>query len=127
MGQFVRHVFVCTHGEYCPAQGAAEVHRALKQAVAERGLKTKVRINKAGCFDQCGHGPMVVVYPEDVWYAGVTPERARRILDDHVVGGCPVEELRYVASPGPNKDGARMAEINARRAGTPPPAPTDGD
>ena len=34
-------------------------------------MKDSVRINKAGCFSQCGHGPMVVVYPENVWYSGV--------------------------------------------------------
>jgi (2Fe-2S) ferredoxin len=118
LGQFVRHVFVCTQGEYCPAQGSIEVHQTLKQAVAQRGLKATIRINKAGCFDQCGHGPMVVVYPENVWYADVNLERARRILEEHVVGGRPVQGLRYDAPPGPNKNGARMAEINARRATT---------
>jgi (2Fe-2S) ferredoxin len=58
-------------------------------------LKTEVRINKAGCFSQCGHGPMIVVYPEDVWYAGVKQSDLEEILTSHIIGGRPVERLRY--------------------------------
>src|SRR6266853_1899691 len=64
MGQYDRHVFVCTGGEYCPLDGSVEVHRALKEGIASRGLKQSVRVNKAGCFSQCGNGPMVLVNPE---------------------------------------------------------------
>jgi (2Fe-2S) ferredoxin len=46
---------------------------------------------------------MVVVYPDDVWYSGVDQEGARRILEEHLIGGQPVEALRYVAPPGDNK------------------------
>lgn len=115
MGQYARHVFVCTHGEFCPFDGSAEVHRLLKEQVAARGLKLTVRVNNSGCFNQCGNGPMVVVYPENVWYAGVTPEKARRILEEHIVGGRPVEDLIYRAPQGPNKSPRRMAEINAAK------------
>ena len=122
MGQYELHVFVCTHGEFCPFDGSAEVHRLLKEGVAERGLKKSVRVNKAGCFNQCGNGPMVVIYPDNVWYGKVTPEKARRILEEHIVGGRVVRDLVYDAPPGPNKNGGRMAEINAAReaAGTRP-------
>jgi (2Fe-2S) ferredoxin len=44
------------------------------------GLSGKVRINKAGCLDQCEHGPTVVVYPEAVWYGHVQPEDAEEIV-----------------------------------------------
>ena len=115
MSQYAYHVFVCTHGEYCPHQGSAEVLRSLREGVASHGLKGSVRINKSGCFSQCGHGPMMVVYPDGVWYSGVNPERARRILNEHLVGGQPVEEYRYRMPPGPNKDGRKMAEIKAAR------------
>jgi len=120
MGQYAHHVFVCTHGEFCPFDGSAEVHRFLKEAIATRGLKRDIRINKSGCFNQCGNGPMVVVYPDNVWYGGVTLERARRILEEHLVGGRPVEELRYQAPPGPNKNAGRMAAIHAARAAAQP-------
>ena len=115
MGPYERHVFVCTHGEYCPFDGSVEVQRLLKEGVAARGLKVQVRVNKAGCFNQCGNGPMVAIYPENVWYGQVTPDKARRILEEHIVGGRPVADLMYDARPGPNKNGARMAEINSAR------------
>ena len=118
MGQYVKHVFVCTHGEYCPLQGSVESHRILKDGVKTRGLHKTIRVNKSGCLDQCGNGPMVVVYPENVWYGAVDGAAAARILDEHLAGNHPVEELRYQAPPGANKNGGRMAAIDqARRAG----------
>jgi (2Fe-2S) ferredoxin len=103
MGQYKYHVFVCTSGKTCPTQGSEEVHATLKKLVSEAGLKKQVRINHAGCMNQCGHGPMVVVYPEDTWYAGVDPEGARRLVAEHLAEGRVVESYRYVAPPGDNK------------------------
>ena len=72
MGQYARHVFVCTAGDSCPVQGDVEKYvKTLRAAVVTVGRHVEVRVNKAGCFSQCGHGPMIVVYPENVWYAGV--------------------------------------------------------
>jgi (2Fe-2S) ferredoxin len=65
---------------------------------------------------------MVVVYPEDVWYGQVSPEAARRILDEHLVAGVPVEDLIYRAKPGANKDPQRMAAIEKMKAGSGPAA-----
>jgi (2Fe-2S) ferredoxin len=97
MSVYERHVFVCTRGEWCPSidGDGIGVHAALKEAVAEAGLKDRVRINHAGCFSQCGNGPMAVVYPDDVWYAALTPKDAAQIVSEHLVGGRPVERLRY--------------------------------
>ena len=103
MGQYEHHVFVCTTGKTCEKDGACDVHRALKKRVAAAGLKGRVRVNHAGCMNQCGHGPIVVVYPQDVWYAGVDEKGARRIVDEHLVGGQTVDDYRYVAPPGDNK------------------------
>ena len=103
MGQYQRHVFVCTSGKTCPTQDSKDVFSTLRAAVVEAGIKDRVRINHSGCLGQCGHGPMVVVYPEDVWYHGVTPADATRIASEHLVNGTPVESLRYVAPPGDNK------------------------
>ncbi len=105
MGPFEKHVFVCTSGKTCPVEGdAILVHARLKELVHMAGLKTRIRINHSGCMDQCGHGPMVVVYPENVWYAGVKAEDADTIFNEHLVGGKPVERLIYhPAQPGPNK------------------------
>ncbi len=103
MGQYERHVFVCTTGKTCAAQGSAESYAALKDAARTAGLKGRVRVNQSGCLNQCGHGPMVVVYPEDTWYAAVDADGARRIVAEHLVAGVPVDALRYVAPPGDNK------------------------
>lgn len=103
MGQYQKHVFVCTSGKTCKAANSAETFDFLKRACREAGIAQEVRVNHAGCTGQCGHGPMVVVYPENVWYAGVTVERAERILREHFLEGKPVEEYRYVAPPGDNK------------------------
>jgi (2Fe-2S) ferredoxin len=103
MGQYRHHVFVCTSGKTCPGQGSEAVHEKLKKAIAAAGLKGKVRINHAGCMNQCGHGPMVVVYPDDIWYAAVDKEGAQRIVEEHLMGGVPVEKYRYHAPPGDNK------------------------
>lgn len=64
-----------------------------KQELAARGLKTSVRANRAGCLDQCEHGPTVVVYPEAVWYGGVTAEDVREIVESHIVNKIPVARL----------------------------------
>ncbi|MFN8571503.1 MAG: (2Fe-2S) ferredoxin domain-containing protein [Gemmatimonadaceae bacterium] len=103
MGQYEKHVFVCTAGKTCFNAGAMEAFDVLKKGVAAAGLKGRVRVNKAGCVNQCGHGPMVVVYPEDIWYGQVDRARAARILSEHIIGGEAVEALAYHAPPGDNK------------------------
>ncbi len=70
------------------------MHTALQQAAKAAGLGATVRINKSGCLDQCEHGPTVVVYPEAVWYGNVKPEDAAAIVQEHLVGGQPIERLR---------------------------------
>ena len=83
--------------------GGLEVHATLKKLTAAAGLKGQVRVNHAGCMNQCGHGPMVVVYPDDVWYAHVDEDGAARIVDEHLVKGNVVEDYLYIAPPGDNK------------------------
>mgnify|MGYP002623436713 CR=1 FL=1 len=100
---FERHVFVCVSGKTCPGQGAAELHAALKGLAIERCGKIAVRVNQSGCLAQCGHGPMIAVYPENVWYAGVTLGDVEEIVDEHLVHGRPVERLLFRGhAPGPN-------------------------
>lgn len=101
MAGFQRHVFVCTNQRApddprgcCAGRGSLEVAEAFKAKAHERGLKRVVRINKAGCLDQCARGVTVVVYPEAVWYGGVRTEDVEEILDRHVIGGEPVARLR---------------------------------
>ena len=101
MPSFEHHVFVCHNTRpadaarpSCTSDGKSELHSQLQQLAKAAGLGGRVRINKSGCLDQCEHGPMVVVYPEAVWYGGVLPEDAAAIVEEHLVGGRPVERLR---------------------------------
>jgi (2Fe-2S) ferredoxin len=99
MGQYATHVFVCTSGDDCPKDGDVEGFvKYLRGEVAKAGRQQQVRINKSGCFSQCGHGPMIVVYPENVWYAGVQESALAEIVQSHILSGQPVERLVY--TPG---------------------------
>jgi len=101
MPLFERHIFVCTNQRpegsqrgCCDPEGKRALQSMFKAALARRGLKGAIRANAAGCLDQCEHGPTVVVYPEAVWYGGVTANDVEQIVESHVVGGVPVERLR---------------------------------
>lgn len=101
MAQFEKHLFICTNHRAadhprgcCENKGSEKIRELLKAAVAERGLKRKVRINAAGCLDQCEHGVTIVVYPEAVWYGFVKENDVAEIVESHLVNGRPVERLR---------------------------------
>lgn len=105
MPAFEHHVFVCLNSRpagaprrSCTSDGNSQLFIALQKLVKEAGLKGRVRINRAGCLDKCEHGPVVVVYPEAVWYGNVQPEDAEEIVREHLVGGRPVERLRIAES-----------------------------
>lgn len=102
---FERHVFVCTGGDWCATVDGdgLGVHARLKKAVKAAGLNGRVRVNHSGCLDQCGFGPLIVVYPENVWYWGVQPEDVEEIVREHLIGGRPIQRLIYRNKPGKNK------------------------
>ncbi len=98
---FRKHVFVCMNEREpdnpkgdCTRKGSPEVLKAFKNALRARGLDEEIRANKAGCLDNCAQGCSVVVYPEGVWYGHVTPADVPDIVDQHLVGGTPVQRLR---------------------------------
>jgi (2Fe-2S) ferredoxin len=98
---FDRHVFICTNRREpgnpkgdCASKGSEEVREAFKGLLHQKGLKGRIRANAAGCLDQCARGVTVVVYPEQVWYGGVKPDDVAEIVDQHLVGGVPVDRLR---------------------------------
>jgi (2Fe-2S) ferredoxin len=100
MPKFEKHIFVCINQRpaghprgSCDSSGTGELQWIFKQKLAARGLKHKIRANKAGCLDQCEHGPNVVVYPDAVWYGRVTAEDVDEIIESHILGGKPVERL----------------------------------
>jgi (2Fe-2S) ferredoxin len=70
----------------------------MKKMLKEQGLRGTVRANQAGCLDACEHGPVVVVYPEAVWYGKVTPADIPEIIENHIKNNQPVERL-LIADP----------------------------
>lgn len=101
MPLYERHLFICTNQREaghprgcCAAREAGKLRELLKAEAEKRGLKRKVRINQAGCLDQCEHGPTIVVYPEAVWYGFVKESDVVEIVEQHLVAGRPVERLR---------------------------------
>ena len=117
-----RQFFVCTGGKTCPTQGSEAVHAALKEAAFAAGLGDEVRVNKSGCFAQCGHGPMIAVWPEGRWYAAVRAEDAAEIAESDLRAGRPVERLLYHPG-GPGKNVCRAGETPGTIAPFVPPPP----
>lgn len=115
MARFRHHVFVCENRRpdgdprgSCAAKGSPAIREAFKAELKKRGLKGLVRANSAGCLDACATGPTVVVYPEGVWYGGVTVADVPEIVESHLLGGRPVERLRLRAlEAGQASPGAR--------------------
>jgi (2Fe-2S) ferredoxin len=98
---FKHHVFFCCNqrapGETCCANlGAVEMQTYAKDRIGQLKLKGKgkVRINKAGCLDRCDEGPVLVVYPEAVWYTYVDKDDIEEIIQEHLVNGRVVERLK---------------------------------
>ena len=101
MSYFEKHVFFCTNqredGQPCCANHDAQAMRDYaKGRIKKLDLNGpgKVRINSAGCLDRCGEGPVLVVYPEAVWYTYVDQADIDEIVDSHLVGGEVVERLK---------------------------------
>ena len=101
MSYFERHVFFCCNqrepGETCcNALGATETQTYAKDRIAQLKMKgeCKVRINKAGCLDRCDEGPVLVVYPDNVWYTLVDKTDVDEIISEHLQNGRVVERLK---------------------------------
>jgi (2Fe-2S) ferredoxin len=94
-----RYVFVCTNERpdehpkgSCIGRGSAEVFQAFRDLQGEKVL-LDFKVVATGCLEPCLAGPTVVVYPDNVWYGGVTVSDVERIIDEHLVGNRPVELL----------------------------------
>ena len=101
MSYYKHHVFFCCNERdppeaCCAARGASEMQAYAKQRIKELGLNGRgmVRINRAGCLDRCEEGPIIVVYPEEVWYTYVDRHDINEIIDSHIVQGRVVERLK---------------------------------
>lgn len=105
-----RHrVLVCA-GAPCTDAGANLVWGHLRNIQKARGLRTEgpgVMTCKTSCLGPCGLAPVMQVWPDGTWYGGVDEAAMDRIVDEHLLGGRPVDEWRYSVQPG--KQWLRMA------------------
>ncbi len=104
IGQYSRHLLLCTGPNCCSAGAGASTWTYLKRRL--RDLETSgcfpryaVYRTRVSCLRICGGGPILVVYPEGVWYRGVTPEVCERILLEHLGEGKVVEEYAFAFNP----------------------------
>ncbi len=100
MNYYQHHVFFCLNtredgAACCTDYGAEAAFNHMKARVKKLNLngEGKVRINRAGCFDRCGEGPLLVIYPQAVWYRFVDTDDIDEIIDAHLIGGKTVERL----------------------------------
>ncbi len=89
------HVFVCTTvgRHHCGGMGSERILLRLRDELERRGL-THVRTTRMGCNQQHHQGPILLVYPEGVWYGNLRVEDVEELIDEHLVRGRPVERLR---------------------------------
>ena len=100
MTYFKNHVFFCVNqrenGESCCANfGAQRVRDYAKKCIKELSLSGEngVRINMAGCLGRCEHGPVMVIYPEEIWYTYLDEDDVDEIIKQHLQQGKIVERL----------------------------------
>ena len=100
MSRFQKHIFICINERKtddkrscCTSRGSLDLLDYIKGRIYKSDLKGKVRVNKAGCLDACAQGPILVVYPDAVWYAPRSKEDMEEILTEHLQNNQPVERL----------------------------------
>ena len=86
-----KHILVC-HGTGCTSSKSPQILENFRRILKEKNI-TNVRVIKTGCFGLCAKGPIVIIRPEDTFYALVTPEDCEEIIETHIVKGERVERL----------------------------------
>ncbi len=95
-----KHVFCCTNKrpdgherKCCIDRGGGPLRNYMKDRCKELGI-TDVRINASGCLDRCEEGPVMVVYPDGVWYRCTSEAEVEEVIQKHIIGGEAVERLK---------------------------------
>lgn len=86
-----KHILVC-HGTGCTSSKSPEILKRFREILEEKGIEN-VRVIQTGCFGLCAKGPIVIIRPEDTFYAMVTPEDCEEIIETHIINGDRVERL----------------------------------
>src|SRR5436853_119541 len=110
IGHYRRHVFLCVGDNCCTDEVGRAAWEALKRQLKDRGLSLSAGPSacyrtKVQCLRVCQDGPILVVYPEGTWYAGMTAERIPRFVEEHLAGGRPVEAWVFARNPLPHPGG----------------------
>ncbi|MDE6031955.1 MAG: NADH-quinone oxidoreductase subunit NuoF [Oscillospiraceae bacterium] len=99
----VKDVLVCG-GTGCTSSGSAKIIKTLEEEIEKNGLKDKVNVIKTGCFGLCALGPIMIVYPEGIFYSKTEAEHIPEIVEQHLKNGKPVE--KYLYSETVHEDGS---------------------
>ena len=91
---FRSHIMVCG-GTGCTSSGSQKIIEAFNREIAAAGINEEVKVIKTGCFGLCALGPIVVVYPEGIFYSMVEEKDVKEIVEEHLVKGRPVTRLIY--------------------------------
>jgi (2Fe-2S) ferredoxin len=98
MESYSRHILICTGGFCSPDRRGRILYDLLPDLLQREGLlfgPDRVKRGETPCLGVCSRGPIVVVYPDGVWYYDVTPELLERIVVEHLKQGRPVDEAIF--------------------------------
>jgi (2Fe-2S) ferredoxin len=82
-------------GTDCVSWGSLKIRDALQEEIKKRGLEQEITIVMSGCYGFCGHGPIVTVYPDEIFYEAIKTEDIPYLVEEHFLKGRPVKKLMY--------------------------------